>query len=92
MMAKLAGLRRGVGGPAMYEFLRGILIGDLHLSDVDIRPEAGLEDAGLDSLAIVELTMVLSKRFGIEISDDDIVSVATVAQIADLIGQRVAQN
>jgi acyl carrier protein len=76
----------------MYETLREILIGDLQLKNADITPQAGLEDAGLDSLAMVELAIALSQRLGIEITEDDLVSAATVGQIADLIEQRVTQS
>ena len=50
----------------MYEVLRTILIEDLQLGDADVRPEADREAAGLDSLAVVELSMILTKRFAIE--------------------------
>lgn len=72
----------------MYDTLKNILIRDLHLTEEDIRPEASREEAGLDSLAMVELSMMLSKRLGIEISDDELLDAATVADLAHLIGQR----
>ncbi|MFD5556202.1 acyl carrier protein [Streptomyces sp. NPDC059578] len=72
----------------MYDTLKDILITDLHLAEEDIRPEASRDEAGLDSLAMVELSMVLSKRIGIEISDDELLEAATVADLAHLIGQR----
>ncbi|MER7790007.1 acyl carrier protein [Streptomyces sp. NPDC097640] len=72
----------------MYDILKEILINDLHLTEEDIRPEASRDEAGLDSLAMVELSMVLSKRLSIEISDDELIEAATVADLAHLIGQR----
>ncbi len=76
----------------MYEVLRAILVEDLQLRDADVRPEAGPEGAGLDSLAIVELSMILSKRFSIEISDDELMRVSTVADIARLMEERSART
>lgn len=72
----------------MYELLKTIMIEDLKLDANDVSPEASREDAGLDSLAIVELSMVLSKRFGIDVSDDEMLELKTVADIAQLIEQR----
>jgi acyl carrier protein len=76
----------------VYEVLRAILVEDLQLRDADVRPEAGREGAGLDSLAIVELSMILSKRFSIEISDDELMRVSTVADIARLMEERSART
>jgi acyl carrier protein len=72
----------------MYELLKTIMIEDLQLDAGEVSPDASREDAGLDSLAIVELSMVLSRRFGIDISDDELLELDTVADIAQLIEQR----
>lgn len=72
----------------MYELLKTILIEDLELDAGEVRPDASREDAGLDSLAIVELSMVLSRRLGIAIPDDELLELDTVADIAELIEQR----
>lgn len=72
----------------MYELLRSILVEDLQLTEADVRPDADREGAGLDSLALVELSMILSKKFAIEISDDEMLEVETVADIARLMEER----
>ncbi len=69
----------------MYEQLKSILVDDLQLKADKIRPETTLEETGLDSLGVVELSLVLGKRFGIEISDDELLEAATVAGVADLL-------
>jgi acyl carrier protein len=73
----------------MYEVLRGILVGDLQLSASGIQPNASCGDAGLDSLALVELSMILSKRLNIEISDDEILAVRGVSDIVRMMQDRV---
>lgn len=72
----------------MYDLLKTIMIEDLQLDGDGVSPDASREDAGLDSLAIVELSMVLSRRFGIDIADDELLELETVADIAQLIEKR----
>jgi acyl carrier protein len=76
----------------LYDKLKSILVSELLLKVDDIRPEATLAEAGMDSLAMVELAMVLSKRYGIELSDDELIETATVAEIADLLAQRASAS
>jgi acyl carrier protein len=73
----------------VYEELRTLLIDDLRLNESSLRPETGREDAGLDSLAVVELSMLLSERFSIEISDEDLLEAETVADIAHLLERQI---
>jgi acyl carrier protein len=51
-----------------------------------VTAEADLaSDIGLDSLDVVELTLVLEERYGIEIPDEDLENVATVRDAIALI-------
>jgi 2-keto-4-pentenoate hydratase len=72
----------------VYETLRTILVDDLKLRDDGVRPDVDRERAGLDSLAVVELSMILSKRFGIDIDDDELLEAHTLADIARLMEER----
>lgn len=74
----------------MYELLKTIMVDDLKLDAADVTPDATREDAGLDSLAVVELSMVLSRRFGVDIPDDELLELKTVGEIAQLVEQRTA--
>jgi acyl carrier protein len=76
----------------LYETLKSILIEDIQLSEDDIRPEATFDEAGLDSLAVVELSIVLGKRYGLEISDDELIETATIGGIAELMARRSARQ
>jgi acyl carrier protein len=76
----------------LYDKLKSILVDDLELPEEDIRPEATLEEAGMDSLAMVELSLVLEKKCGVRIGDDDLVETATVAQIADLLAELTSRH
>jgi len=74
----------------MYELLKTIMIEDLLLDADGVRPDASREDAGMDSLAVIELSMALKKRFGIHITDEELLELETVADIVRLMGQRTA--
>lgn len=62
-----------------------ILCTDLNLSADRLTPDASLDAAGFDSLAIVELSVLLKDRFHIDVTDADIKSAATLEQLDHLI-------
>jgi len=72
----------------MYEILSGILVDELHLNASDVRPDANCEDAGLDSLAMVELSMILQQRLNMRISDDELLATNRVADIVRMMEAR----
>ncbi|MFC8538632.1 acyl carrier protein [Streptomyces sp. NPDC057249] len=72
----------------MYERLKAIMVDVLLLKSDRVSPDATLEEAGVDSLTVVELSLVLSQHHGIEISDDELIELDTVADIAALMEQR----
>jgi len=76
----------------VYEELKTLLVDDLRLDENALRPEAGREEAGLDSLAVVELSMLLSDRYQVQISDEDLLEAATVADIARLLEQQMKRQ
>lgn len=67
--------------------LATILRDDLKLPADGLTPDASLDTAGFDSLAIVELSVLLGERYGIDISDAEIKTAATLDQL-DLLIQR----
>jgi acyl carrier protein len=62
-----------------------ILIHDLKLPADRLTDDATLEHAGFDSLAVVELSVLLTDRYGIDISDSDIKDAATLGWLDRLI-------
>lgn len=72
----------------MYEILVDILVDDLQLNASDVGPDANCEDAGLDSLAMVELSMILQKRLNLQISDDELLATKRVADIVRMMEAR----
>lgn len=72
----------------MYDLLKTIMVEELQLNAARVHPGARREDAGLDSLGVVLLSMALSERHGILITDDELLELATVDEIAQLMEQR----
>jgi acyl carrier protein len=72
--------------------LATILRDDLKLPADGLTPDASLDKAGFDSLAIVELAVLLGDRFGIDISDAEIKSAATLHELDLLIQHKRAEG
>ncbi|OKI02372.1 hypothetical protein A6A06_15115 [Streptomyces sp. CB02923] len=75
---------------ALFEHLREILVGKLHIAPEHITVDATHDDIELDSLALVELSLVLAKELGVHVSDDELARTPTVAAIVHLIEERSA--
>ncbi|MFI7679801.1 phosphopantetheine-binding protein [Actinophytocola sp. NPDC049390] len=52
-------------------------------------PEGSLEDLGLDSLAVLELQIVITKQYGVEIPDES--GELNVGEIVDFINEATEQ-
>lgn len=75
----------------MLEQLRNILADTLKVAPETIVPEATREDIELDSLAVVELSLLLKSELGLDISDDELLEAETVADMARLMEERSAK-
>jgi acyl carrier protein len=76
-------------GDAVHGDLETILLDDLKLpADRLASPQITLDDAGVDSLTVVELSVLLGERFGIQVSETDIHAAATLGQLDDLIQRK----
>lgn len=72
----------------VFDTLKGILVNKLMVPAEDVTEEATLESVELDSLAAVELSLLLEKEFGFELSDEELTGAGTVGGIADLLEER----
>ncbi|GED88482.1 acyl carrier protein [Streptomyces sp. NPDC091412] len=75
----------------MFEKLKEILVNKLKVTPEQITPEATREDIELDSLAVVELSLVLETELGVSVSDDELLEAETVGDMVALIEQRSAR-
>ncbi|MDN0197942.1 acyl carrier protein [Streptomyces sp. S.PNR 29] len=74
----------------MFETLKEILVSKLKVSPDLITEDATREEAELDSLAVVELSMLLEKDYGIKISDDELMEAENVGEMARMMTERRA--
>lgn len=72
----------------MFETLRGILVTSLKVPADEVTMESSVDDLDLDSLALVELSMALQSELGMEISEDELSEVETVADIVAAMQKR----
>ncbi len=74
--------------PAMYKLLKTVLVDELQCREADVTPAARRADVGLDSLAAVELAVILQSRFALGIADYELLDAVTVGDIAELMASR----
>jgi acyl carrier protein len=68
-----------------YESLRTLLTEKFEVDAALIRPEASLEDLDLDSLAVVELFVLLQERWEVPLDEGGAVASLTVADTTALL-------
>ncbi|MGW3974600.1 acyl carrier protein [Streptomyces ardesiacus] len=73
----------------MNERLKSVLVDELELNLDGLHPEARVEDASMDSLAIVELSLLLSERHGVQISQALLASATTVGALNRLVEEHL---
>ncbi len=69
--------------------LMEILVTDLQLDPQALRPESRLEDAGLDSLTLAELSVQLRDRSGVQVGEDELSSATTVGALDRMVEERL---
>jgi acyl carrier protein len=75
---------------AVFDDVRDVLVQELAVKPDMVKPDAKLaEDLGADSLDAAEIVSALEDKFGINISDEEALQVASVAQIVQLIEQKL---
>lgn len=70
--------------------VRQVCAETLRVSEERIQPESRLiEDLEVDSLFIVQLSIALEERFGIEVPEDELPGVQTVRDLCDFVAAKV---
>jgi acyl carrier protein len=79
------------GGDEMRDRIRTLVADQLGLDIAEVAPTATiLDDLGADSLDVVELVMSLEDTFDIEVPDEEVEGMRTVADIQRYVIERVA--
>lgn len=74
----------------MFEQVREIIARKFQVDPDDITPAATLKDLELDSLDVVDLSLVVEKELGVAISDDEMLQAETVEAVVTLVESRSA--
>lgn len=70
--------------------VREFLIEDIEVDENQIVPDAKLkEDLGIDSLDFVDIVVVVEKKFGFKIKQEEMVGVDTFSKFCDYIERKV---
>jgi acyl carrier protein len=73
----------------LFAKVESILLENLNVPQDKIRPEANLQhDLGLDSFAAVELGFAVEEEFNIEVADDEMASIKTIADLVKAIRKK----
>lgn len=66
------------------------IIADRFELDAILTPTSEFTDLGLDSLVLVELAVILKRRYGVTVDDDELIVAGTVERVVSLLdGKRV---
>ena len=72
------------------EKVRAFLVDDLEIDEEKIADDARLkEDMGIDSLAFVDIVVIVEKNFGFKIKPEEMQGVTTLSQFCDYIESKV---
>ena len=74
----------------VFEKVKGLFVEDLGIDESKVTMDAKLEeDLEIDSLGIVEVVMAFEDEFEIEIDDEELAAVKTVAQAVNLLHSKI---
>ena len=75
---------------ALLDFLRRVMAAEFEVDAEEVRPEARLvDDLGLDSVDAMVLALRVEEETGLELSDDELKALDTVASVVALVRQRL---
>jgi acyl carrier protein len=74
----------------MYEQLKQIVCSKFQVPSDELLPGVTFADLGLDSLDLVELSLIIEQEVGVRISDDELAELGQLDNVADLVTSRSA--
>ncbi len=77
----------------LYTEIKEMIVKELALDEGEVVSEAHLQDdLGADSLALLNLSAAISKRYGIEMQGNDLVEIENVGELVKLIESRISSK
>ena len=77
----------------IFSEIKDIIAKELALDEEAVVPEAHLQDdLGADSLALLNLTELIGKRYDIGITGDDLVEINSISELVQLIESRISSQ
>lgn len=76
----------------IYGTFTEILTGTFGVPDEDIEPDASFESLSLDSLDLVELTLVVEEELGVKIEDEELEDIRTVQDAVDAVERKAGAS
>jgi acyl carrier protein len=74
----------------LFDEIKKIIVKVFALDDEMVVPDAHLQDdLGGDSLALLNLSGAIGKRYGIKLEMDELVEIENVAELADLVELKI---
>jgi acyl carrier protein len=58
----------------------------------EITPQTDFNDAGLDSLVMLEISVMLERKHGVRITDEELLRSGNIANVVALVRQRVGEQ
>jgi acyl carrier protein len=74
----------------LYTTFQTVLVDEFGVPAEEVAPDATFEALGLDSLDVVELTLVLEEQTGVKLEDEELEDVRTVQDAVDKVSQKQA--
>lgn len=77
----------------LWSRVHDVLVKEVHAPSSSITPQVDfMNDLGLDSLDLIELTMALEEEFGMEIEDEEAEKIKTMPQLLEFLEGRIAHG
>jgi len=78
---------RGGGIMDVFEKVKAIVVDQLGVDEEEISPTTTFQSLNADSLDIVELVMALEEEFNLDIADEEVENIQTIADVVKYVSE-----
>ncbi len=76
----------------LFEKIKTILVDNFSVPEDQVTREATVQDLDLDSLDLVEMTMMVEEEIGVEIEDEEVADVETIQDMLELLEKKTEEE